>query len=604
MRPVAAADAGNFVGPGLPAEVCVVVVTYNSAADIALLIDDLRRAAVDSAIRTVVVDNQSSDATAEIVRAHADVEFVESGGNLGYAGGINVALPRTGPCEHVLILNPDLRVQPAAVAQMLATLRADPAIGVVVPRILDEHGETYPSLRFEPTSAGLLGDALFGRRFWLGRPTGLSEFDYRPSSYLHPHDIDWATGAALLIRGEVARELGPWDERFFLYSEETEYFRRVRDRGFRVRFDPAAVVQHRLGGSGSSQSLAALMAVNRIRYVELHHGKPYAAVFRGVVALSEALRSYDDAHRRTLATVLRRKRWSQLPKATKPVAAEVIPGDRRRGAVIVPAYNEAAVIERTLSPLSAAAVDGYIELIVVCNGCTDDTADRARTIPGARVVDLQTGSKPLALNTGDELATLWPRLYLDADLVITAATVIAVLDRLAAGAVLAARPSFRYGTDGASALVRCYYRARTRMALHENALWWAGVYGLSEAGHLRFGAFPDVTGDDLFVDSRFAASEKAVVDTEPSVWVTPTTTAGLLTVLGRHHRGNAELAQRDPDKVRPTGRSTGVAILRTVRGPQSAVDAGVYLLMAVAARRRAARHGTRWERDDTSRSSG
>jgi hypothetical protein len=273
-----------------------------------------------------------------------------------------------------------------------------------------------------------------------------------------------------------------------------------------------------------------------------------------------------------------------------------------RGAVIVPAYDEALVIERTLNPLSGLAVEGSIELIVVCNGCTDDTAQRARGIPGAVVLETDVGSKTFALNTGDEAATSWPRLYLDADIEITPAAVLAVLDALRRGDVLAARPAFRYGTQGATAPVRAYYRARTRMTAERDALWWAGVYALTEAGHRRFGRFPDITGDDKFVDSQFAADEKMVVSTEPSVWVTPTDVRGLLTVLGRHNRGNVELAARDPLGAPRTAGATARAVLRTARGPQSAVDAVVYLAVALLVRWRAARPSTSWERDVTSRS--
>jgi glycosyltransferase involved in cell wall biosynthesis len=102
----------------------------------------------------------------------------------------------------------------------------------------------------------------------------------------------------------------------------------------------------------------------------------------------------------------------------------------------MPAYNEAALIKRTLAPLSRAAVDAYIELIVVCNGCTDETADLARDVPGARVLEMAQASKPAALNAGDAAATLWPRLYLDADIQISAEAVLAVLDRLAPTAAM------------------------------------------------------------------------------------------------------------------------------------------------------------------------
>ncbi|GAB2567647.1 glycosyltransferase [Nocardia heshunensis] len=584
------------------ATVAIIIVTYNSATDIPLLLNDLRSEARDIELRVVVVDNESADGTAEVVRGYPEVVFVPSGGNLGYAGGINVGLAHIGSCAAVLILNPDLRVRPGGIARMVATLDSDERIGAVVPLIMNTEGHPHISLSREPSVTRAFGDALLGSRAWLDRPAWLSEFDYRPASYGQAHDVDWATGACLLVRGSLVAELGEWNEEFFLYSEETEYFRRIRSSGHVARFDPAAVVEHRLGGSGTSPALATLLEVNRVRYIEKHHNRWYATLFRAMVALAALLRSYDGDHRRTLSVVLDRELWETLPKATKPSVAEPLSGPLSRGAVIVPAYDEAAVIERTLRPLGAAAAAGYFELIVVANGCTDDTAARARTIPGVQVVELPIGSKPLALNTGDEVATLWPRLYLDADIGITAPTVLAVLDRLNDGDILAARPTFRYDSAAATAIVRSYYRARRTMSAHHNALWWAGVFGLTAEAHKRFGTFPDVTGDDMFVDTQFSDAEKTVVPTEPTVWTTPTDLPGLLTVLTRHHRGNTELLERNPQQTPKTGSTTAISILRTITGPRSALDAAVYLAVAITARRRAAHSTTRWERDTTSRS--
>ena len=112
----------RFVGTDAHADVAVVVVTYNSASGMSLLIDDLRVAALDRPLRVIVVDNQSSDGTAGIVRAHTDVRLIESRENLGYAGGINAALPFTGPCDAVLILNPNLRLMPDAITRLLGPL--------------------------------------------------------------------------------------------------------------------------------------------------------------------------------------------------------------------------------------------------------------------------------------------------------------------------------------------------------------------------------------------------------------------------------------------------------------------------------------------------
>lgn len=590
---------GVFVPVREYADITVVVVTFNSARDLPRLLEDLRAAAEDLSIRLVAVDNRSSDRTVELLRAQTDVVTVDAGGNLGYAGGINLGLRFGDPCDSVLILNPDLSLAPGSVARLHAALGADVHVGAVVPLMLDEHDAVYPSIRREPSLFGAFGDALFGGRV-RARPRFLSETVHRAGEYRTAHDVDWATGAAVLLRASLVRELGAWNETFFLYSEETDYLRRVREMGCSVRFDPSAVVRHRQGGSGTSPDLTALMAVNRVRYAELHHGPAYVALFRTVVALAELLRSYAPVHRRTLAVVLDRRRWNELPQATRPPAVPTLRGPRRRGAVVIPAYNEAAMIEQSVTPLSTAAVEGYIELIVVCNGCIDDTARIARRIPGVKVVELVEGSKPAALNAGDRAATLWPRLYLDADIEIQASAVLTVLDRLSTGDVLAARPDFRYDSDGAGMLVRSYYRARRRIPHLSRSMWGAGVYGLSEEGHARFGEFPVRTGDDLFVDTQFAASEKEVVPTRPVVVRTPTDVGSLLAILRRSHRGWVEARSTD-DRTPSTGAATASAVVRSIRGPRSAVDAMVYVGLALVARRSSLRNPVRWERDESSR---
>lgn len=601
-HPREGAGGGQFVAGAARVDVAVVVVTYNSASDIPALISDLRLAARDRPIRLIVVDNQSSDDTLHILRTHDDIVVVESGGNVGYGAGMNAGLRAIGNADAVLMLNPDLALAPGAVTRLLTAAAAD-RVGAVVPLIVDADGSIFPSLRREPTISRAIGDALLGSKI-RSRPGSSSEIDSRPGSYLEAHDVDWATGAALLVPATVARQVGDWYEQFFLFSEETDYFRRIREIGHRVRFEPSAVVVHRGGGSGTaSPTLATLMAVNRIRYVERYHGPAYSTLFRAAVALAEGLRSYDAVHRRTLAVVLNRRSWQALPQATKPAPALQLSGPRHRGAVIVPAYNEAAVIERTLGPLSRAAVDGFIELIVVCNGCTDDTAHVARSVPGVRVLELRQGSKPAALNAGDDAATMWPRLYLDADVQISANAVLEVLDRLGEDDILVARPTSRYDVDGASAMVRSYYRARSRIPQHKLAIWGAGAYGLSSNGHERFGRFPTIMGDDLYVDTQFGAHEKVVVTTEPSIVKTPADTKSLLAILRRGNQAGAELAAGDTGRntrIRSTSRDTAIAVVRTIRGLRSAVDAAAYLMMAIGGRWRYGNAHV-WERDESSR---
>lgn len=114
----------------------------------------------------------------------------------------------------------------------------------------------------------------------------------------------------MMIASECDQRVGPWDERFFLYSEETDYAARVRSHGFSIKYLPTAQAQHTGGGSGSSDELTALMAVNRIRYAEIWSRWPKA--FWGSLILHELLRAYSRKHRMTLRIFLQRSKWSDV----------------------------------------------------------------------------------------------------------------------------------------------------------------------------------------------------------------------------------------------------------------------------------------------------
>ncbi|MBZ4486909.1 glycosyltransferase [Microbacterium sp. cx-55] len=311
VAPSAQATTGAFHRIGT-VEVAVLIVTYNSAADLDALIADLRIEAADSRIRVIVADNASHDGTWDAAAAHRDVVALRTGGNHGYAGGLNIAMRAVGDAEAVLVLNPDLRVRAGAVSAMLARLRSHEAVGAVVPLIEQGDGSVYPSLRREPGVLRAAADGLFGR-MWPARPAALSEYVRDPRRYRDAHSIDWATGAALLIRSSAAASVGSWDERFFLYSEETDFQRRLREDGWRIEFDPSAVVVHRGGGSGVSDDLVALTIVNRVRYMD-KHAPARAGAFRAAIMAGEELRR-DPSHARARWALRRRARWQQLPRA-------------------------------------------------------------------------------------------------------------------------------------------------------------------------------------------------------------------------------------------------------------------------------------------------
>jgi hypothetical protein len=274
-------------------------------------------------------------------------------------------------------------------------------------------------------------------------------------------------------------------------------------------------------------------------------------------------------------------------------------GAQITGAVIIPAHNEASVIARTLQNLAPLAESTGVEIIVVCNGCNDETAAIARSVPGVVVVEIDEASKTAALNVGDARASGWPRLYLDADIDVAPDAVLAVFDRLTGNGSFAARPVFVYDTSGASVPVRSYYRARSRIPAPATRLWGAGGYAVNQAGHRRFDAFPAVTADDSWIDTQFGDHEKSIVNTVPMRVRTPRDLNGLLAVLTRQRRGQVELG------VPSSALGRGRALLASVRGPRSIVDMGWYVLLTALARRRsraALRKQTRaWERDASTR---
>ena len=294
-------------------DLVVVIVTYNSAADLPQLLDSIPSAAPGLTPRVLVVDNGSSDDTLAVARARPGITVVESGGNVGFSGGINVGRRHAGSFDALAIVNPDSSLGPGCLRVLVDAL-SDRSVGIAAPTIREVDGALFHSLRRAPTVLGALGESLLGAHL-PNRPAALTDTYRRATDYDHEHDVAWVSGAMVVIAATCDAAVGDWDERYFLYSEETDYARRARARGFRIRFVPAAEVVHVGGGSGSSSALMALMAVNRIREFEIDHGRLETTAFRAAVALGHLLRSGDPAHRLAFRHVISRRSWKDLPVA-------------------------------------------------------------------------------------------------------------------------------------------------------------------------------------------------------------------------------------------------------------------------------------------------
>jgi GT2 family glycosyltransferase len=277
---------------GSEPRVAVVIVTYNNAD---VLVDALQ-SLESSGVRldaVVVADNASVDDSVEVAKS-ADflpVRIVQTGRNAGYAAAINagIAALDLDALDAVFVMNPDCRLRPDSLALLAGNLLR-PGCGIAVPRLINPDGTLQPSLRRMPTVGRAVAEAVLGGSV-AGRIGRLGELITDPDVYGRPGPAVWATGAAMMISSRVLRQLGPWDESFFLYSEETEYCLRARDHGYLLWYEPAAVVVHIGGAIGVNPTLATLSVVNKVRLFRRRHNQFTSSAYYVATLAGEAVRA-------------------------------------------------------------------------------------------------------------------------------------------------------------------------------------------------------------------------------------------------------------------------------------------------------------------------
>ncbi|MCP2264894.1 glycosyltransferase [Promicromonospora thailandica] len=273
--------------------------------------------------------------------------------------------------------------------------------------------------------------------------------------------------------------------------------------------------------------------------------------------------------------------------------------------VVIPAHDEERTIGRLLEALCADP--GLLEIVVACNGCTDGTARVAGLYP-VRVLDLPEPSKAAALRAGDLAARTYPRVYLDADVEITAQGVARLAEVVAGGepgGVAVAAPSRTLPRTGVTLLARWYYDVWEALPAVRTGLFGRGVLAVSREGVRRVAALPQVMADDLVLSEAFAPAERVVVQ-DVAVVVHPARTLGDL--VRRRARVTTGNVQADRAGLRGAEARTGLGDLWQVvrERPLLAPRVPVFLAVVLAGRLRARRavraaDFTTWERDTSSR---
>jgi glycosyltransferase involved in cell wall biosynthesis len=274
--------------------------------------------------------------------------------------------------------------------------------------------------------------------------------------------------------------------------------------------------------------------------------------------------------------------------------------------IVIPAHNESAVIGKTLMAV-LRQVKNNDEVIVVCNGCSDDTAAVAnRFKPRVTVLETEVASKTNALNLGDREARSFPRLYLDADVTLGDGSLEAIVRSLDSGHWLAVSPDPRMHLEGASWAVRAYYEIWLSLPYCRNGMIGAGAYALSEAGRARFGDFPKVIADDGYVRALFRESERSRIETAHAVVNAPLSLQWLIKIKTRSRLGGIELAIKFPGLLANEAKDYSSALNELFANPVKWPKAIVYLYVNLLSRYLAKRRlrdlaQYQWEKDLSSR---
>jgi GT2 family glycosyltransferase len=262
-----------------PPSVQVVIVAYNSRDTLRGCVEPL---VALPRVAVTVVDNACPERSTDVV-ADLPVEVVHAPRNGGFAYGCNVGMA-AGRSELVLLLNPDARIAPDSLAALTGALRDDPRLAVAGPRTLAADGALVWSRRRFPRLRSTYAQALFLQRL-APHAAWTDEVVRDREAYDQDGSPDWLSGACLLLRRSAVEAVGGLDEGFFLYSEETDLLRRLRDAGWDVRFVAGAVATHIGGASAPREVTKRIWAQSRVRYARKHHGPVVAALEAVGVAL-------------------------------------------------------------------------------------------------------------------------------------------------------------------------------------------------------------------------------------------------------------------------------------------------------------------------------
>jgi N-acetylglucosaminyl-diphospho-decaprenol L-rhamnosyltransferase len=319
---------------GRARDLAIVIVSTNEARWLEPCLSTVFAAAGSASLDVVVVDNESSDGTRGLIEAKFPTARIVESSNRGFSHANNRGAD-TCNARYVLFLNPDTEIVSGSFADLVAAMDERPDVGLVGVRQLTADGTLWPTIRYFPNLPRAIGEALASER-WPLRARWAGERELDMDLYEREHRCDWTSGSFMLARREALLSAGLLDERFFIYSEETDLCLRVKEAGWDIRHLPTMTIVHHAGKGGVRPKMVAQDAYARRQYARKHFTRPRRAAYLGAVLARHALRAAvpgrgkePKARRQAARTAIRTLAGRAAPPFGQPPDTAIAPLGRR-----------------------------------------------------------------------------------------------------------------------------------------------------------------------------------------------------------------------------------------------------------------------------------
>jgi GT2 family glycosyltransferase len=271
--------------------ISIIIVSWNAREHLGACLESIRASAPCRLAEIIVVDNASTDGSADWVEQHApEATLIRAGANIGFASANNLAMRKASGSLFALV-NSDARVHPGCLEILADHLEQHADAGMAGPRVTGGDGLLQRSCRRFPGVWNTLCRALAFDRALGGRGI-FAGYEVPPERHRQLHNAEVLSGCFLLVRRAAVEQVGGLDERFFFYGEDIDWCRRFRDAGWKLAYVPAATATHFGGGSTSKAPLRYSVEILRatLLYWRKHHGRLGKAICHGLLIVHHGVR--------------------------------------------------------------------------------------------------------------------------------------------------------------------------------------------------------------------------------------------------------------------------------------------------------------------------